>query len=170
MIEAVPDFSVFSEERMTVCEGGRLVAMSVEGTNRYGNRVRVFTGKGESIHGLTPPSEKDRCFVRGDKVLALPSGFSFDLEGKTLRRSDAGSWDPWELYDVDAEGNRALFGKRNVYESCWLWERDLKTGTNRDLVKWPIHTNPFYMADGSILTEGPSDSGQPDKPSGNSFR
>ena len=155
IIPAVPDFSVFSEERMTICAGGRLVAMSVENTGRYGNRVRVFTREGKTVHGLEPPSGSDRCFIRGDRVLALPSGYSFDLEGRTLRKADAEPWNPTYLYDVDPAGKRALFGTRNVYYSAYLHERKLETGESRRLIRWPITADPVYLADGSVLTEGP---------------
>ena len=155
IIPAVPDFSVFSEERVTTCAGGRLIAMSVESTGRYGNRVRVFTREGKTLHGLEPPSGSDRCFIRGDRVLALPSGFSFDLEGRTLRNAGAEPWKPTYLYDVDPAGKRALFGTRNVNYTAYLHERKLETGENRRLIRWPISADPVYLADGSVLTEGP---------------
>lgn len=154
IIPAVPDFSVFSEERVTTCAGGRLIAMSVESTGRYGNRVRVFTREGKALHGLEPPSGSDRCFIRGDRVLALPSGYSFDLEGRTLRNADPEHWNPTYLYDVDPSGKRALFGTYNVYYSAYLHERNLETGENRRLIRWPINADPVYLADGSVLTEG----------------
>ena len=154
VIPAVPDFSVFSEERMTTCAGGRLIAMSVESTNRYGNAVRVFTREGKALHGLKPPSDSDRCFIRGDRVLALPSGFSFDLDGRTLRNADTDPWNPSNLFDVDPSGKKALFGKYGALNSYYLYERKLETGETTRLISWSVHAAPVYLADGSILTEG----------------
>ena len=154
IIPAVPDFSAFSQERVTVCEGGRLLAMSVEGNSYYENRVRVFTREGKAVHGLKPPSDRDCCFVRGDRVLALPSGFSFDLKGRTLRDADAEPWKPSHIFDVDPAGKKALFGRSDIGRTWSVWERNLETGESKTLTDWLVHAHPFYLADGSVLTEG----------------